>query len=334
MNDPLSPDDTPPSTTGKDSGTMLSCGIDHFGPPEAIHLRRIARPVPRAGQLLVRIAAAGVGPWDAWVRAGQSTRVLEKDLPATLGSDISGIVESVGEGVTSMLAGDAVYGVTNASFTGGYAEFALADSAMMSNKPCSLDFVAAASVPVIGCTAWQMLFEHADLKPGQRVLILGAAGNVGAFAVQLARWRGATVIATGSAAETARLLRLGALDVIDARATAGPLPCGRVDVVIDTVGGELQSRAMLSLGEGGVLVSAVSEPDAGLARSVGARGVFFIVDVTAACLARLAAMIDAGDLETYGGAVLPLREARVAHEMLDGLRARPPGKIVLAVPGG
>ena len=313
--------------------SMISYGIESFGSPETIDQRRIVRPVPGSGQLLLRIAAAGVGPWDAWVRAGQSTRVRQKDLPVTLGSDVSGVVETVGDGVDSFVVGDAVYGVTNSSFTGGYAEFAVAESSMVSNKPCSLDFIAAASVPVIGCTAWQMLFDHADLRPGQRVFILGAAGNVGAFAVQLARWRGAEVVATGSASEAARLRHLGALDVIDVRANEGPLPCGQIDVVIDTVGGELQRRAMRTLGEGGVLVSAVSEPDADLARAVGARGVFFIVDVTSACLARLAAMIDAGDLETFGGTVLPLRDARIAHEMLDGVRAHLPGKIVLAVPG-
>lgn len=328
---PIDTQAPPGGTNHATRPTMLAFGIERFGPPQSIGVRVTERPVPRAGQLLVRVLAAGVGPWDAWVRAGQSTRVSAGDLPATLGSEVSGIVEEVGPGVDSPGVGDAVYGTPNPSFTGGYAQYAVVQRDMVALKPREMTFVEAASMPVVACTAWAMLFDHADLQPGQRVLVLGAAGSVGAIAVQLARWHGARVVATGSAPDAARLRALGADLVIDARSTQDEPMGGPFDVVIDTVGGALQARAMRTVRAGGVLVSAVSQPDPVLARQTGVRAVFFIVGVDAACLGRLAALVDAGQLVTRVGTQLRLDQARLAHEMLEGPATRRPGKIVLAV---
>jgi NADPH:quinone reductase-like Zn-dependent oxidoreductase len=310
---------------------MKAIRLEHFGPPEVMVCREIERPVPASGQVLVRVKAAGVGPWDAWVRTGRSALVTAEALPVTPGSDIAGIVEAVGPGDSPFEVGDEVFGVTNAEFTGAYAEFAVAANHMVARKPTVLSFAEAASVPVIAVTAWQMLFDHARLARGQTVLILGASGNVGAFAVQLAHSRGLNVIATGSPDEIHRLRTLGANQVVDARTGCFELAGGLVDAVIDTVGIALHARALPLLKAGGVFVSAVASLDDTLPRQHGVRGVFFIVDVTTDLLARIAGEIDSGGLRTHVGPVLPLEDAPLAHEMLDGLRPYRRGKIVLTV---
>src|ERR1700692_3178937 len=168
------------------SGKRMKTGrIPYFGPPNAIVIDEIPCPRPREGELVVRVAAAGVGPWDALLREGKS--VVQPSLPIILGSDLAGIVDSVGTGVIQFKPGDEVFGVTNKQFCGAYAQYAVASAQMAAAKPRSLSFVDAASVPVVAVMAYQMLFEHARMKAGQAVLIHGAAGNVGAYAVQMAK---------------------------------------------------------------------------------------------------------------------------------------------------
>lgn len=164
-------------------GSMKAARIHKFGPPEVVVIEDLSRPNPGAGELLVRVRAAGVAPWDAIIREGKSK--VSPPPPLTLGSDLSGIVEEVGSGVTDFCIGDDVYGVTNAQFCGAHAEFAVASAGMVAKKPRSLSHLEAASVPVVAVTAWQMLFEYAHVAAGQSVLILGAGGNVGAYAVQI-----------------------------------------------------------------------------------------------------------------------------------------------------
>src|ERR1700742_2918916 len=165
--------------------TMMAWRVHEFGPPEVMRFERVPRPEPGAGEILVKVGAAGVGPWDGWIRAGKSA--LPQPLPLTLGSDLSGEIVAVGPDVSGLRAKEQVYGVTNPQFVGAYAEYALASAAMVAKKPTSLSHAEAASVPVIAVTAWQALFDHAQLKSGQAVVVHGAAGNVGSYAVQLAR---------------------------------------------------------------------------------------------------------------------------------------------------
>ena len=308
---------------------MLANRIHRFGGPDVIEFEEILRPVPSSGEVLVRVRSAGVGPWDSLIRRGGS--LLGQSLPLTLGSDLSGTIESVGPDVSSFKVGDEIYGVTNSLFIGAYAEFAIASATKIAAKPMSLSFAEAASAPVIAMTAYQMLFEHAQLQAGQTVLILGAAGNVGAFATQLASSQGATVIGAISAGDRDRALNLGAHHVIETRDGGLRNWSGKVDVVIDTVGGGLQREALATLKPGGQFVSAVEKPAPSLLKDAAARGVFFYVDVQTAGLAHLAQLLDQGLLKTRVGEVLPLRQARVAHEMLDGLRPRPGGKMVLEI---
>jgi NADPH:quinone reductase-like Zn-dependent oxidoreductase len=308
---------------------MKAVRIHRFGSPEVMAFEDLSRPIPAANEVLVRVEAAGVGPWDASIRAGRSA--LPQPLPLTLGSDIAGTIESVGHEVSAFAAGDAVYGVTNERFTGGYAEYAVAKASMIASKPRRLSFIEAASLPVIAVTAWQMLFEQAGVSAGQRVLILGAAGNVGALAVQLAHRRRTHVIAVISSDDGQRLRTLGADEIIDARALGPEWRTLPVDAVIDTAGGDKQRQAITLLKPGGFLVSSVSPPDPSLMRQHDVRGAFFLVNATTAVLNEISVLVDQGALSTNVATVLPLESARAAHEMLAGTRPYPRGKIVLNI---
>ncbi len=307
---------------------MKAARIHRFGSPDVIVIDDVVRPVPDSGEVLVRIEQAGVGPWDAWIREGRS--VVKPSLPLTLGSDLSGIVEAVGSGVTTVQPGDQVYGVTGPEFVGAYAQFALAKANMITQKPASLSFAEAASAPVVAVTAWQMLFDYAKAVSGQTVLIHGAGGGVGAYAVQFAVQAGLHVIATSSASDISYVQKLGVQTVIDYRASRFEDHVPRLDIVLDTVGGETMKRSLRVLKPGGILVSVVSEPGTLPPELQQIRAVFFLVDVTSSRLAKIAALFDHGKLLPRVGTVLPLDQVRTAHEMLAG-SPHLPGKILLDV---
>jgi NADPH:quinone reductase-like Zn-dependent oxidoreductase len=269
--------------------------------------------------------AAGVGPWDALIREGKSK--ISPPPPLTLGSDLSGIVEAVGPGVVDFKSGDEVYGVTNPQFCGAHAEYAVASANMMAKKPQRLTHIEAASVPVVAVTAWQMLFEYAHAVVGQSVLILGAAGNVGAYAVQLAISAGMRVVAVVGSQDIEFVQGLGAEAFVDYRvAKFEDIP--QVDVVLDTVGGNLLERSLRTLKPKGTLVSVVST--APLPQRSDVQVIFFYVEVTAARLSLLTHSFDNARLLPRVGSVLPLREVRSAHQMLGGAPHQR-GKIVLQV---
>jgi NADPH:quinone reductase-like Zn-dependent oxidoreductase len=325
----MNPSSSAPEAEERSHSTTMVWRVHEFGPPEVMKFERVPRPEPGPGEVLVKVEAAGVGPWDGWIRAGKSA--LPQPLPLTLGSDLSGEIVAMGLGVSERRVGDQVYGVTNPQFTGAYAEYALASAGMVSNKPTSLTHVEAASVPVVSVTAWQALFDHAQLKAGQTVLIHGAAGSVGSYAVQLARRAGVQAIATVGTDDTSFVRNLGANVVIDYRTQRFEEEVRDADAVIDLVGGETQSRSFQVLRRGGKLISAVSNPDQQLAERHGVEAAFFLVNVTSQYLAEIARLVDGGKLRTKVGAVLPLAEAREAHFMLERVRPQPKGKIVLAV---
>jgi NADPH:quinone reductase-like Zn-dependent oxidoreductase len=308
---------------------MIAARIHRFGPPGVIQIEEVDRPTPSSGEVLVRVRAAGVGPWDGWIRAGHSA--LQQTLPLILGSDLSGTVEVVGADVTGLSSGDEVFGVTNPYFIGAYADFALAKAGMLTARPRSLTFVEAASVPVVAVTASQMLFKHARLQPGQRVLIHGAAGSVGAYAVQLARLHDVSIVATAGKKNWDDVRGFGADQVADLRENSLSSLHGQMDAVVDLVGGDSQALLWPLLKRGGTLVSAVSQPDPDVARRSGVNALFFLVDVTSAELNTIAQLFDAGRLKARVGTTLDLQEARRAHEMLEGSGGRPTGKMVLRV---
>lgn len=311
--------------------SMKAWRVHAFGPPDAMILDTVPRPDPGPREVLVHVHAAGVGPWDSWIRAGKSA--LPQPLPLTLGSDLSGIVMAVGPNVFGLAAGDQVFGVTNTQFLGAYAEYAVASAGMIARKPTSLNYAEAASVPVVAVTAWQGLFDHAGLEAGQTVVIHGAAGSVGAYAVQLARRAQLRSIATAGTKDIAYVRSLGADQVIDYHTQRFEDEVTDADTVFDLVGGETQQRSFQVLRPGGKLISAVSPPDQERAKQHGVTAAFFLVEVTAERLHKIADLIDRGELKTHVGAVLAFSAARDAHLMLEHQMPSPKGKIVLDVEG-
>src|SRR5215471_1977997 len=305
---------------------MKAARIHRFGPPDVIEVEEIPRPSPAPGEVLVRVAAAGVGPWDALIREGKSK--VSPPPPLTLGSDLSGVVEAVGTGVSQFKIGDEVYGVTNPQFVGANADFAVASALMIAPKPQRLSSLEAASVPVVADTAWQMLFEYARPEAGQRVMILGAAGNVGAYAVQFAASAGVHVIAVVGSNDVEYVRTLGAKDVIDYRVTDFGDVVRSVDGVIDTVGGDTRDRAFAVLKPGGILVTVVSA--AFVPARADVRSAFFYAEVTTARLSAISGLLEEGKVIPQVGSVVPLEQVRTAHEMLAGAPHRR-GKIVLDV---
>ena len=306
---------------------MKAARVLQFGPPGVITNDHLPRPRPISGQLLVRVKAAGVGHWDALIREG---KVQLQPLPLILGSELSGIVEEIGADVSGFKPGDEVYGATNEQFTGAYAEYAVPFARMMAQEPRTLNFIEAASVPVVTVTAWQMLFDYAHVTAGQTVLIHGAAGNVGGYAVQLASQAGLHIVATAASRDSDYVLALGAERVVDYNEERFEDSLSAVDVVLDTVGGDTQQRSLRVLKPGGILVSVVSPVSETAKMAYTVRAAYFYVDVTTARLNKVTELFDSGRLVTDVGTVLRLDEARIAHEMLGGA-PHDRGKIVLSI---
>jgi NADPH:quinone reductase-like Zn-dependent oxidoreductase len=286
--------------------TMKANRIHVFGGPEVILFEDVPRPKPGAREVLVRVHAAGV-PWDAWVRAGRSA--LPQPLPLTLGADLAGTVEATGSRDSPFSVGDEVFGVTNPRFTGAYAQYALAFTHMLAHKPRRRDFLESAAVPVVAVTARQMLFRDAGVRAGDRVLVQGAAGNVGAYAVQFAHAARAHVIASVLPRDRDEALRLGADQVISIPSEEAQGLRGTLDTAIDTVGGKAQRDLFAFVRKGGTLISSVSVPDAQLAQQCGIEAKFILVDVNTEDLEVVADLLDARRLVVRIGQVFPLRDA-------------------------
>lgn len=305
---------------------MKAVRIQRFGGPDQVAVEDVPVPVAGTGEVLVRVVAAGVAPWDALIREGRSK--VSPQPPLTLGSDLAGVIEAVGAGVTTLSAGDEVYGVTNPQFCGAQAEYALAKAGMIAPKPKGLDFVHAASAPVIAVAAWQMLFEYARMKSGDTVMILGAAGNVGAYAVQMALDASLSVVAVARARDKELLQGLGLKNFVDSDAPNFERELPPVDAVLDTVGANTLERCLGAVKAGGKVVSLVSsEP---LPQRPDLQPIFFYAEVTTSRLETLNTLFEKGAISARVGSVLPLAEAREAQLMLAGAPHKP-GKIVLQV---
>jgi NADPH:quinone reductase-like Zn-dependent oxidoreductase len=304
--------------------TMKAVQIHAFGGPEVLQYEDVPQPQPNANEILVRVHAAGVNPVDWKIREGY----LSATLPLIMGIDFSGMVESVGSGVTKYRSGDAVFGQV-ADESGGYAEYAVAMESDVARKPEGLDHIRAAALPVAGLVPWQALFDTANLTAGQTVLIHGAAGGVGSFAVQFAKWKGARVIGTASGDHVEQVRQLGADEVIDYRKTKFEEVARDIDVVLDTIGGETQERSWRVLKRGGVLASLVQPPPAEKAAAHGVRGFFVRQKANGDQLATIADLIVKGKVKVKVETVLPLKEAAKAQELSK--TGHSGGKIVLEV---
>jgi NADPH:quinone reductase-like Zn-dependent oxidoreductase len=310
--------------------TMKAVRLHAYGGPEVLVYEDAPVPEPGAGEVRIRVRAAGVNPFDWKVRSGHMKQFLPLALPAVLGGDVAGVVELLGEGVTAFAVGDEVFGDAVFSKAGAYAELAISRADAIAAKPKSLDFDHAASVPTPALTAWQALFAAGGLGAGQTVLLHGMGGAVGRLALQFAKEAGARVLGTASAADREELLRLGADAVIDYRSARFEDVAAGVNLVIDTVGGETQARSFAVLAKGGMLVSLVQPPSEELAKQHGVRAQFMSKQPRKSELEQITARLDEGKLTLAPIVIVPLAEAARAHAMGEGGKAK---KMVLHVPG-
>lgn len=314
------------TTQPESSPMMKAIRVHQPGGVEAMQYEDAPRPTPKEDEILIRVLAAGINPVDAGLRAGRFGRVT---LPFTPGSDVSGVVEAVGEKVTTFKTGDPVYAFLSLGTGGGYAEYAVVSENQAAPKPASLSHEQAAAVPLAASTAWQALVDTAKLEQGQTVLIHGGSGGVGAFAVQIAKARGAKVIATASTRNQQFLKELGADVAIDYTAQQFEGVAKDVDIILDTVGGETQKRSITVLKKGGILVSIVGGPDRAAFEAAGVRGVGILVRPDANTLQELSKLIEAGQMKVHVSQTFPLSDAAKAHEQIATKHTR--GKIVLKV---
>jgi len=313
-----------------DTTLMRAVVSDGSGSPGGLRLEYIPRPTPIGTEVLVRVHAAGVNPVDWKTHAGAAAAVFGSGPVPVVGWDVSGVVEALGGGVTTLGVGDEVFGMPwFPRPAGAYSDYVTAPSRQLARKPASLSHEQAAGVPLAALTAWQVLIDTAEVKPGQRVLVHAAAGGVGHLAVQLAKHRGAYVIATARAARHEWLRGLGADETVDYTTTPTEQTAADVDVVVDLVGAEVSLRSLPVVREGGLVV-AVSSFSPGLAQAAKARGVRatgVLVEPDGASLRQIAQLFDAGELQVEISDVFDLTAVAEAHEL--GRHGHTRGKIVL-----
>jgi NADPH:quinone reductase-like Zn-dependent oxidoreductase len=309
--------------------TMKAIQMHAYGGPEVLTYEDAPRPQPGAGEVLIQVCAASVNPVDWKIREGHVRNFLKHALPLIPGWDVSGIIEAVGAGVSRLKKGDEVYSRPDISRNGSYAEYIAVRESEVALKPKSLDHIHAAAVPLAALTAWQALFDAAQLTAGQTVLIHAAAGGVGSFAVQFARWKGARVIGTASGRNREFLKSLGADEVIDYTTSRFEDSVRDVDVVLDTMSGETQERSWQVLKKGGFLVTILGSAPQEMAAKHGVRCAHTFVQPNVEQLNTLAGMLDAGKIKPVVETVLPLEKAAEAQELNKTGHTR--GKIVLRV---
>src|SRR5438876_1375141 len=304
--------------------SMKAIVIHSSGGPEVLKYENAPRPQPKDDEVLIRVMAAAVNPVDVFIREGRSNQ-----FPLIPGMDVAGVVEQAGNEVTKFKPGDAIYAYLSFEEQGGYAEFAVTKQDHAALKPKSIDFEQAAAVPLAATTAWQALVDKAGLSTGQTVLIHGGSGGVGTFAVQIAKARGAKVIATASTANQDLLKQLGANVAVDYTKTKFEDVAKDVDAVLDPVGKETLARSYGVVKKGGIVMSLVARPDPVEIKKRGIRGAGISVHPDSEDLAEIAQLIDAGKIKPIVTQVLPLSEAIAAEQQAATHHTR--GKVVLRI---
>jgi NADPH:quinone reductase-like Zn-dependent oxidoreductase len=318
-----------PSLARAAEPTMKAIVIHEYGGPEVLKYEDVPRPAPKEDQILVRVIAAGVNPVDALIRSGKYAKFFGTKLPLIPGYDIAGIVEKIGADITKFKTGDPVYAYIGLEEGGGYAEYAVVREVETAAKRKSLAYESAAAVPVAALTAWQALIDTAKLSAGQTVLIHGGSGGVGIFAIQIAKTRGAHVIATASSANQDFLRQLGADVVIDYTKTKFEEVAKDVDVVLDSVGKDTLARSYGVLKKGGFIVTLVARIDQVELDKHGIQGASLSVKPDSNELAEIGKLIDEQKIKVIVSQTFPLSEAMKAQEQVATGHTR--GKIVLKV---
>jgi NADPH:quinone reductase-like Zn-dependent oxidoreductase len=306
---------------------MKAIRIHRFGDSSVLRFEYVEIPRPQVGEVLVKIAAASVNPVDYKIRQGEFPPVGADKLPITLGRDFSGVVAQPGSGVGQFVKGDRVFGMVGGDAS--YADYAVIKASHLAKIPPNLDFIRAAAVPLAAQTAWQALFGHGQLEVGQQVLIQGASGGVGHFAVQLASARGAMVYATGSEKSTRLIQALGADRVIDYKKERFENVCSDLDLVINLVPGDMQQRSWAVLRPGGTLVSTLSLPARNRPDAYGKNSCFFLVEPGGAQLEEIAQLIRGELVNVKINATFPLKYAAQAQDYLE--QSHVEGKVVLTM---
>ena len=310
--------------------TMKAVRIHSYGGPDVLAYEDAPLPVLNDDDVLIRVRAAGVNPVDWKIREGYLKEMMPLVFPFILGWDVAGTVEQTGYKVSAFRPGDAVYTRPDIARNGGYAEYIAVRADQIALKPEHLDFEQAAAVPLAALTAWQSLFDLADLRAGQRILIHAAAGGVGHFAVQFAKWCGAYVIGTASGRNQKFLRDLGAHETVDYTVAPFEEKIREVDVVLDTRGDKIWERSWNILKKGGIMVSTLHAPPAeDYEPAQGKRGAYVFVQPNAGQLGEIAALIDSGHVRPVIEKVYPLPEAAEAHRSNQKGHTR--GKLVLRV---
>lgn len=305
----------------------LAIRIHEFGASDVLVSEEIPTPEPGPGEVRIRVYAASVNPVDYKIRKGVYPMVSTADLPMTMGRDVSGVVDAVGEGVGSFDRGALVHAMISKG--GGYAQHAIVNAGDAATVPEGLGHEQAAAIPLAGLTAWQALVDHGRLREAQSVLVHGGAGGVGHFAIQIAKARGARVFATATAEDATLLRELGA-DTIDYRNQHFEDEIDEVDLVLDLVGGETQERSWAVLKSGGAMISTLEEPSEEAAREKNAHTARFTVEPNGTQLEELGRLVLKGQLRPIVSEVLPLERASEAQDKLEQKHIQ--GKIVLTVP--
>jgi NADPH:quinone reductase-like Zn-dependent oxidoreductase len=307
---------------------MMKAIVAHeYGGPEVLKYEDAPRPEPKENELLVRVIACGVNPADPLVISGRLAKEFGTHLPLIPGYDVAGVVEKTGAKVTKSKKGDAVYGY--ALFGGGWAEYAVLAENEAASKPKNTTFTDAAGVPLAALTAWQALIDIAKLSAGQTVLIHGGSGGVGSFAVQIAKARGARVIAMASTANQDLLKQLGADVAIDYTKTKFEDVAKEVDVVLDSVGRDTLARSYAVVKKGGIITTLVARPDQAELDKYGIRGTSIWGKPDGNELAEITKLIEAGKIKPIVSQVLPLTDAVKAVQQAATHHTR--GKLVLKI---
>lgn len=309
---------------------MKATQIHTYGKPDVLVYEDAPRPEPKADEVLIRVHAAGVNPADWKIRQGYLQDKFPFPMPLILGYDVAGTIEATGAEVTTLKLGDAVFAMLPLNQLGAYAEYVVAQAAIVAPKPTSLDFVTAAGIASIALTAWQALFDLAELQAGQTILIHGASGGVGSFAVQFAKWKGATVIGTASTSNIEQIQQLGVDRAIDYKTQRFEDHVSNVDVVLDMIGKETRQRSWQVLKPSGILISTEGAAEPVEAPSANVRGVpIFVEPKSSAQHQQIGQLIDQGQIQPPQIETLPLAAAAEVHDALQNQHRH--GKFVLQV---
>lgn len=308
---------------------MKAAQINAYGGREVVEINEVPQPKASEGRVVVEVRAAGVNPFDWKIRQGYFQKMVPLKMPVTLGGDFSGVVAEVGAGVTGFKEGDEVFGSAHvlAGGSGSFTEFASANPGVIAAKPKNASHAEAAGLPVAGVSAWQALVEQMKLSAGQKILLHGGAGGIGAFAIQFAKHFGAHVATTASANHEAFVKGLGADEFIDYKAQSFESLLRDYDAVLDTVGGETYEKSFQVLKKGGMLVSMTTPPNQELMARYGVKAIYLSTQTTSERLSKLADLVAHGVLKVHIDKTFNLQQAGAALDYLQN--GHPAGKVVI-----